>query len=233
MSQPRPIPSADNKTRSQSLSQSLDGSVTGDSPKSPGLPTHRESLLLPGEQYVVGYLGSSSGSDDEMSIEAKRITRRKKLEREKLQQLGKLIPLDTAIETEVIRLAESNSAAYALPMRTKEELSDLSVLLSKDSSGHTSPVASTSLPNSRRPSIISHELNRPRISKTVEFGVVQAAEFDQLPSENEQIIQIDSNMSIPDLLSSDESQITVISCTSDDLPRSMKEYQTMMDKNNK
>ena len=46
-------------------------------------------------------------------------------------------------------------------------------------------------------SIISHELNRPRISKTVEFGVVQAAEFDQLPSENEQIIQIDSNMSIP------------------------------------
>ena len=88
MSQPRPIPSADNKTRSQSLSHSLDGSVTGDSPKSPGLPTHRESLLLPGEQYVVGYLGSSSGSDDEMSIEAKRITRRKKLEREKLQQLG-------------------------------------------------------------------------------------------------------------------------------------------------
>ena len=75
--------SADNIDRPQSRSQSLDGTRSGDSSRS-----HRESLLLSDEQYIVDYLGNSSGSDDEMSIEAKRVTRRKKLEREKLQKLG-------------------------------------------------------------------------------------------------------------------------------------------------
>ena len=42
-------------------------------------------------ENIVDYLGNSSGSDDEMSIEAKRVTRRKKLEREKLQKLGLFI----------------------------------------------------------------------------------------------------------------------------------------------
>ena len=46
------------------------------------------SLLLSTEASVIDYLGSDSGSDHEMSIEAKRITRKKKLEREKLQKLG-------------------------------------------------------------------------------------------------------------------------------------------------
>jgi len=217
--------SADNMNRSRSLEGTRsDSDRSGDSSQS-----HRESLLLSDEQYIVDYLGNSSGSDDEMSIEAKRVTRRKKLEREKLQKLGKLIPLDTEIETEMISLAESNSAAYALPMRTKEELSDLSVLLSQDS---RPSIACSSTPTTRRPSIVSRDLSRPRISKTVEFGVVKAAEFDKLPAENEQIIQIDSHMSIPDLLDSDESQITIISCASEDLPHSLKEeYKTMMDKN--
>ena len=75
--------SADNATRSQSRSHSLDGTRSGDSSES-----RRESLLLSDEQYIVDYLGNSSGSDDGMSIEAQRITRRKKLEREKLQKLG-------------------------------------------------------------------------------------------------------------------------------------------------
>ena len=75
--------SADNIDRPQSRSQSLDGTRSGDSSRS-----HRESVLLSDEQYIVDYLGNSSGSDDEMSIEAKRVTRRKKLEREKLQKLG-------------------------------------------------------------------------------------------------------------------------------------------------
>ena len=75
--------SADNTTRSQSRSHSLDGTRSGDSSES-----RRESLLLSDEQYIVDYLGNSSGSDDGMSIEAQRITRRKKLEREKLQKLG-------------------------------------------------------------------------------------------------------------------------------------------------
>ena len=77
------IASADNTTRSQSRSHSLDGTRSGDSSES-----RRESLLLSDEQYIVDYLGNSSGSDDGMSIEAQRITRRKKLEREKLQKLG-------------------------------------------------------------------------------------------------------------------------------------------------
>ena len=46
------------------------------------------SLLLSTDASVIDYLGSDSGSDHEMSIEAKRITRKKKLEREKLQKLG-------------------------------------------------------------------------------------------------------------------------------------------------
>ena len=77
------ISSADHTTRSQSRSHSLDGTRSGDSSEA-----RRESLLLSDEQYIVDYLGNSSGSDDEMSIEAKRITRRKKLERKKLQKLG-------------------------------------------------------------------------------------------------------------------------------------------------
>ena len=77
--------SADNMNRTESMNrtQSLEGSRSGDSSRS-----HRDSLLLSDEQYIVDYLGNSSGSDDEMSIEAKRVTRRKKLEREKLQKLG-------------------------------------------------------------------------------------------------------------------------------------------------
>ena len=62
---------------------------------------HRDSVLLTEEQYVVEYLGDSSGSDDEMSIEAKRITRRKKLEREKLQKLGSFtVNLHWMLETD-------------------------------------------------------------------------------------------------------------------------------------
>ena len=83
MSQPRKK-SASAEGDELSRSHSLDGTRSGDSNRSsPGVP-----LLLSDEQYIVDYLGNSSGSDDEMSIEAKRVTRRKKLEREKLQKLG-------------------------------------------------------------------------------------------------------------------------------------------------
>ena len=46
---------------------------------------------------------------------------------------GKLIPIDTETEPEIIKLAESNSEAYALPMRHKEEVSDLTELSNRPS----------------------------------------------------------------------------------------------------
>ena len=46
---------------------------------------------------------------------------------------GKLIPIDTENETDSIELAASNSEAYALPMRPKEEISNLTTLYNVDS----------------------------------------------------------------------------------------------------
>ena len=48
------------------------------------------SLLLSADTSVIENLAIDSGTDDEMSIDAKRILRLKKLEREKLQKLGNL-----------------------------------------------------------------------------------------------------------------------------------------------
>jgi len=106
MSQPRKeSASADNMNHSGSRSHSLDGTRSGDSSRS-----HRESLLLSDEQYIVDYLGNSSGSDDEMSIEAKRVTRRKKLEREKLQKLGSF----TTCHRKVENFRRSGDSCHAL-----------------------------------------------------------------------------------------------------------------------
>ena len=46
---------------------------------------------------------------------------------------GKLIPIETENEPEIIKLAESQSEAYALPMRPKEEISNLTELLNRTS----------------------------------------------------------------------------------------------------
>ena len=121
-------------------SASTSSSMSGATPRHSLLPSPDTSAL------IIDDLAYDSGSDDEMSIEAKRVLRRKKLEREKLQKLGKfiklqfnlrdlrlcdklkkgkLIPIETENEPEIIKLAESHSEAYALPMRPKEEVSNL------------------------------------------------------------------------------------------------------------
>merc|ERR1719356_823261 len=150
------------------------------------------SLLLSADTSVIDNLALDSGTDDEMSIEAKRILRLKKLEREKLQKLGKLIPIDTENEADIIELATSNSEAYALPMRPKEEISNLTTLYNVDSrpsfvSSLRSSVAYSDT-DSSRPSIISDEI-RSRKSKVVGFGLVEETQFDQLPNEYEPVIQ--------------------------------------------
>merc|ERR1711917_87350 len=161
------------------------------------------SLLLSADTSVIDNLALDSGTDDEMSIEAKRILRLKKLEREKLQKLGKLIPIDTENEADIIELATSNSEAYALPMRPKEEISNLTTLYNVDSrpsfvSSMRSSVLYSSDADSSRPSIISEDIRRPSIisddirsrkSKVVGFGLVEETQFDQLPNEYEPVIQ--------------------------------------------
>ena len=124
-------------------STSTSSSMSGATPRHSLLPSPDTSAL------IIDDLAYDSGSDDEMSIEAKRVLRRKKLEREKLQKLGKfiklqfnlqdlrrcdklkkgkLIPIETENEPEIIKLAESHSEAYALPMRPKVEVSNLTEL---------------------------------------------------------------------------------------------------------
>ena len=70
-------------------STSVSSSVSGGTP----LPAPRQSLLPTPDTstMIIDDLAYDSGSDDEMSIEAKRVLRRKKLEREKLQKLGRFI----------------------------------------------------------------------------------------------------------------------------------------------
>ena len=63
-------------------STSTSSSRSGATPYHSLLPSPDTSAL------IIDDLASDSGSDDELSIEAKRVLRRKKLEREKLQKLG-------------------------------------------------------------------------------------------------------------------------------------------------
>ena len=67
---------------SVSLSSSVSGDTTAAAPRPSLLPSPDTSTM------IIDDLAYDSGSDDEMSIEAKRVLRRKKLEREKLQKLG-------------------------------------------------------------------------------------------------------------------------------------------------
>ena len=64
-------------------SASTSSSMSGATPRHSLLPSPDTSAL------IIDDLAYDSGSDDEMSIEAKRVLRRKKLEREKLQKLGR------------------------------------------------------------------------------------------------------------------------------------------------
>ena len=76
----------DTPTRSSmSASSSVSGSTTHATPRQSLLPSTDTSTI------IIDDLAEDSGSDDEMSIEAKRVLRRKKLEREKLQKLGKFV----------------------------------------------------------------------------------------------------------------------------------------------
>jgi len=167
---------------SVSLSSSVSGDTTAAAPRPSLLPSPDTSTM------IIDDLAYDSGSDDEMSIEAKRVLRRKKLEREKLQKLGKLIPLETENEPEIIKLAESQSEAYALPMRPKEEISNLTELVNRTSVRSSMLTNITESELSRRQSIISEECRR-RKSKAVGFGLVEETQFDKLPQENEEVIQ--------------------------------------------
>ena len=66
-------------------STSVSSSMSSATPRQSLLPTPDTSTM------IIDDLAYDSGSDDEMSIEAKRVLRRKKLEREKLQKLGRFI----------------------------------------------------------------------------------------------------------------------------------------------
>jgi len=170
-------------TRQSTSVQSASSSMSGATPRHSLLPSPDTSAM------IIDDLAYDSGSDDEMSIEAKRVLRRKKLEREKLQKLGKLIPIETENEPEIIKLAESHSEAYALPMRPKEEVSNLTELSKRSSMIRSSILTHvTESEVSRRQSIISEEC-RPRKSKAVGFGLVEETQFDKLPQENEEVIQ--------------------------------------------
>ena len=68
-----------------SASSSVSGSTTHATPCLSLLPSTDTSTI------IIDDLAEDSGSDDEMSIEAKRVLRRKKLEREKLQKLGEFV----------------------------------------------------------------------------------------------------------------------------------------------
>ena len=67
---------------STSVSSSMSGGTSGATARQSLLPSPDTSTM------IIDDLAYDSGSDDEMSIEAKRVLRRKKLEREKLQKLG-------------------------------------------------------------------------------------------------------------------------------------------------
>ena len=70
-------------------STSTSSSMSGATPRQSLLPSPNTSAM------IIDDLAYDSGSDDEMSIEAKRVLRRKKLEREKLQKLGMFINLQS------------------------------------------------------------------------------------------------------------------------------------------
>ena len=72
-------------TRQSTSVQSASSSMSGATPRHSLLPSPDTSAM------IIDDLAYDSGSDDEMSIEAKRVLRRKKLEREKLQKLGMFI----------------------------------------------------------------------------------------------------------------------------------------------
>jgi len=167
---------------STSVSSSVSGRTSGATARQSLLPSPDTSTM------IIDDLAYDSGSDDEMSIEAKRVLRRKKLEREKLQKLGKLIPIETENEPENIKLAESQSEAYALPMRPKEEVSNLTELLTRSSVRSSIVTNFTESELARRQSIISEECRR-RKSKAVGFGLVEETQFAKLPQENEEVIQ--------------------------------------------
>jgi len=164
------------------VSSSVSGGTSGATARQSLLPSPDTSTM------IIDDLAYDSGSDDEMSIEAKRVLRRKKLEREKLQKLGKLIPIETENEPEKIKLAESQSEAYALPMRPKEEVSNLTELLNRASVRSSIVTNFTDSELARRQSIISEECRR-RKSKAVGFGLVEETQFAKLPQENEEVIQ--------------------------------------------
>ena len=70
---------------SASIASSVSGGTAHATPTRSLLPSTDTSTI------IIDDLAYDSGSSEEMSIEAKRVLRKKKLEREKLQKLGTLI----------------------------------------------------------------------------------------------------------------------------------------------
>jgi len=155
-------------------------------------------VLLSEEAIVVDDLGDSSGSDDDLGPEAKRILRKRKLEKQKLAKLGKLIPIETELDQDTISIAESISNAQPLPLRTKVAESNLTMA---DQSLPGSTTASNLLLVSSKASIpTSNSMlvdTVSRISKSVDFGIIEEKQFKQLVGEMsaEFIVPEDTNQS--------------------------------------
>jgi len=106
---------------------------------------------------------SDSGSDNDLSNEAKRIMKRRKKEKEQLERLGSLVPIDTDTEADILRIAESNSTATPIPPRPKRiEMSIQTISLSQECNLDESDTRTSNLNNPYG----------PRTSKSVAFGKV-------------------------------------------------------------
>ena len=85
---------------------------------------------------------------------------------------GKLIPIETENEPEIIKLAESHSEAYALPMRPKEEVSNLTEL-----SKRSSIIRSSILTHVTESEVSRRQRNGFQM-KTVIYGPLNPVGFD-------------------------------------------------------
>merc|ERR1711973_340282 len=82
----------------------------------------RGSVLESLDSIVVRDLGDDSGSDDDLTIEAKRVMRERKREKQQLEKLGTLTPIvSTSTEATSIpaSLASSKMGMDPIPMRKK------------------------------------------------------------------------------------------------------------------
>jgi len=127
-------------------------------------------------------LDSSSGSDDDLNLEARRIMRQRKKEKERLEKLGPMIPLvvnsdsDTALAEEGTSYVENNFPAIALRVKRAETELIPEIMISEifkdDLMSHHS-----SADLSRKSAFISTS-RKPSRKSGVNFGLVEQLQFE-------------------------------------------------------